>query len=182
MSNLLFYYNKLLIQFNFSSKIFYSIKQNLSIFLYKTSIHYKQGHSIFNLIEIINNYKTAQIKLEKDNKNLEIFKQQYLKQPDNRINLIKIDRNTQNNEFNEYIEIVKDNYTIEKRLFLLLTKINEYKHEINECKKYIDKEIKPIIQKIKKIQRNWRACRYNPKYKMCEIIFLKNLPEECIKN
>ena len=58
-------------------------------------------------------------------------------------------------------------------------KIQEYHSP--EYTHYIGHEVDLFdIQKIRaaiKIQRNWRKCRYDPKYKMCEQVLMNNLKE-----
>ena len=54
----------------------------------------------------------------------------------------------------------------------------EAKHIPNN-KKFIDKYVcnETVYNSIVKIQRAWRLCRYDPKYKMCEIVQMNNLKD-----
>ena len=190
-TNLLITYNKLLTEYLNNTILFYTIKKDLSMFLFKmdkrSRIDYLQGNIIYNIKRINSNYNSAINKLKNDNNNLENFKKQYLKQNITKMLLTKISGSyvNRNVQYNEYINISKKFMTKEKRLFLLLKKINEYQSEIELYNDTIKSKLKPIIFAIKKIQRNWRACRYNPKYKMCYEIFKRHfelISKDALKN
>ena len=73
-------------------------------------------------------------------------------------------------------------------LFLKLMK-NErviITQEHNAFSDYIGKEVYLFNQEkwdaSKVIQRNWRKCRYDPIYKMCEKVQLNNLNDICVKH
>jgi hypothetical protein len=184
--DLLISYNKLLMEFLNNTILFYSIKKDISIFTYKIDKRSKQdyleGNTILNLKRIIGNYDKALKKLKNDSYNLDNFKESYLRQNNTKMPLTKLVGSRVNTsvEYNEYVNISKKYMTIEKRLFLLLKKINGYQSEITIYKDVIHTKIKPFLCSIKKIQRNWRACRYNPDYKMCQTIFFKYLPKEAL--
>lgn len=179
-TNLLITYNKLLTEYLNNTIIFYTIKKDLSMFLYKmdkrSKTDYLQGNLIYNIKRINSNYEGATNKLKRDDYNLENFKKQYLKQNVTKMLLTKISGShvNRNIQYNEYIDISKKYMTKEKRLFLLLKKIYEFQSEIKNYNDNIKSKLKPIISAIKKIQRNWKACRYNPKYKMCYKVFKKH--------
>ena len=58
-----------------------------------------------------------------------------------------------------------------------VVKINS-EHRPNDID-FIDKYVcnEKVYNSIVKIQRAWRLCRYNPNFKMCEIVQMKNLQE-----
>ena len=179
-TNLLITYNKLLTEYLNNTILFYTIKKDLSMFLYKmdkrSKIDYLQGNIIYNIKRINSNYEGATNKLKRDDNNLENFKKQYLKQNITKMLLTKISGSyvNRNIQYNEYIDISKKYMTKEKRLFLLLKKIYEFQSEIKNYNDNIKSKLKPIIFAIKKIQRNWKACRYNPTYKMCYKVFKRH--------
>tara|TARA_B100001248_G_C27094770_1_gene324254 strand:+ start:25 stop:582 length:558 start_codon:yes stop_codon:yes gene_type:complete len=179
-TNLLITYNKLLTEYLNNTILFYTIKKDLSMFLYnmdqRSNIDYLRGNIINNIKRINSNYEGATNKLKNDNNNLKKFKKQYILQDNSKMILTKISGShiNRNIQYNEYIDISKKYMTKEKRLFLLLKKITEFQSEIKNYNDYIKSKLKPIIFAIKKIQRNWKACRYNPKYKMCYKVFKRH--------
>ena len=112
-TNLLITYNKLLTEYLNNTILFYTIKKDLSMFLYKmdkrSKIDYLQGNIIYNIKRINSNYEGVTNKLKRDDNNLENFKKQYLKENVTKMLLTKISGShvNRNIQYNEYIDISK---------------------------------------------------------------------------